>query len=68
MLMRFIRVRKLGVKHLPIDYDELEKIDMDTPKIDPKPAFCDTFVSIEERESRWERWRGTRGKHIKWNK
>jgi uncharacterized SAM-binding protein YcdF (DUF218 family) len=68
MLKRFIRVRKLGVKHLPIDFDILEKIDMYTPKIDPKPAFCDTFVSLEERESKRERWRGTRGKHIKWNK
>jgi uncharacterized SAM-binding protein YcdF (DUF218 family) len=68
MLQRFIRKRKLKVKHLPIDFDILEKIDMKTPIIEPKSAFCDTFVSLTERESWRERWRGTRGKHINWDK
>lgn len=68
MLKGFVKKRNIGVHALPIIFDTLNSIDLYSPSINPSSAYCDGFTSLRERESWFERWRGTRGKHIKWNK
>ncbi len=49
---------------MPIIFDSLKTIDMQTPEIDPSSAFKDGFVSITEREDMGTRFMGTMGKFI----
>jgi uncharacterized SAM-binding protein YcdF (DUF218 family) len=49
---------------IPILYDTLMVIDTINPIIDPSSAYVEDFVSIEDRESKWERFKGTQGKQI----
>ncbi len=65
MLRKFVR-RKLGkdVGFIPIIYDSLAHLDTLNITIDPKTAFINNFVPLNERESFWERFKGTRGEKI----
>ena len=49
---------------IPILYDSIFVIDTFNLTIDPSSAYVKNFVSIEERESSWQRFKGTRGKNI----
>lgn len=66
MVKRFIKKRKLNVIHLPIHFDSLHTNELTTPQIADEKAFVVNFKPLTEKESWFERWRGTRGKHIKW--
>ena len=67
LLMRFTKRRfKLPIAHIPYVIDTLAKIDDVNPVIDPQPAHVDNFKSIEETQTLRQRFRGTRGKNIKY--
>ena len=69
LLMGFTNRRfKLPIAHIPFIIDTLATIDDVHPTIDPQSAKVDNFRSILETESKWRRFRGTRGKNIKFQK
>ena len=69
LLMGFTKRRfKLPIAHIPYIIDTLKTIDKVYPKINPESAHVDNFHSIVETQSKWYRFRGTRGKNIKFEK
>lgn len=69
LLMGFTNRRfKLPIAHIPFVVDTLKHIDNVHPIINPESARVDNFKSIEETQSKRERFRGTRGKNIKFQK
>jgi uncharacterized SAM-binding protein YcdF (DUF218 family) len=65
MLRRFMRRYIPGVKSVPIVFPLLDIDDRSLPKIDTTAVYVENFVSITERESFWERFRGTMGKRVR---
>ncbi|MGV3611727.1 MAG: YdcF family protein [Fluviicola sp.] len=65
-MRKFIKKFELPVDLLPIVKDTLLKQDLTEPTIDPSSAKRANFVSIVERQSTWQRLRGTFGQHIRW--
>ena len=55
----------LPVDFLPVVFPILDSIPKIDPDIDKSKAFVEKFISIEERESKWKRFAGTRGKNIR---
>lgn len=69
LLMGFTKRRfKLPIDHIPFVIDTLAGIDDVSPKIIPDSAMIADFRSIIETQSKWYRFRGTRGKNIKFEK
>jgi uncharacterized SAM-binding protein YcdF (DUF218 family) len=64
LLYRFMRRRVPEVQFLPAQFDTLSTLSHATPIVDYKPFRLDSFVALPDRESKWQRLRGTRGKHI----
>jgi uncharacterized SAM-binding protein YcdF (DUF218 family) len=65
ILKRFMKKYTPGVKSIPIVFPLLDIDDRSLPKIDTIAAFNENFVSITERESFWQRFRGTMGKRVR---
>lgn len=65
MLRRFMRRYCPGMKNVPIVFSRLDIDDRSLPKIDTTAAYASDFISIMERESFWERFKGTMGKRVK---
>lgn len=65
-MRKFIRKFDLPIDLLPIIKDSLLKQDLTEPKINPESAKRADFVSIVDRQSKWQRLRGTFGQHIRW--
>ena len=65
MLRSFIRRYCPGMRSVPIIFDSMNIDEKELPKIDSSPAYVQSFVPITERESFWQRFRGTMGKRIK---
>lgn len=65
LLRRFIKKYTPGVKTIPIVFPLLDIDDRSLPKIDTLAVYNENFVSITERESFWERFRGTMGKKVR---
>lgn len=66
LLMGFTKRRfKQPIDHIPFVIDTLARIDNVFPKISPDSAIVENFKSIIETQSKWYRFRGTRGKNIK---
>jgi uncharacterized SAM-binding protein YcdF (DUF218 family) len=63
MLKRFIKKYCPGVTSIPV---YIEKLDMNKPlpAIDTTSCYVTNFVSLKERETFWQRLRGTRGKRV----
>lgn len=69
LLMGFTNRRfKLHIAHIPFVVDTLKTIHDVNPVIDPSSAKVDNFKSIVETQTKRYRWRGTRGKNIKFRK
>ncbi len=65
-MRKFIKKFDFPVDLLPIIKDTLLKQDLTEPTINPSSARRTNFVSIVERQSKWQRLRGTFGQHICW--
>jgi uncharacterized SAM-binding protein YcdF (DUF218 family) len=70
MLGKFLKVRCENMTPIPIIYDSVihDRKTYQTllPKIDLRGAAADSsYVRLSDRQAFSERWRGTRGKHIK---
>lgn len=69
LLMRFSKRRfKLPIQHIPIVADSLRNFHYETPQIDPRSAWQSDFHSILETQTKWQRFRGTSGKNIHFEK
>jgi len=69
LLMGFTKRRfKLPITHIPYVIPILSTIDDVDPKIVADSAKVENFKSILETQSKWHRFRGTRGKNIKYIK
>lgn len=69
LLMGFTKRRfKQPIDHIPYLIPILSTIDDVDPKINPESAKVENFKSILETQSKWHRFRGTRGKNIKFEK
>jgi uncharacterized SAM-binding protein YcdF (DUF218 family) len=69
LLMGFTKRRfKLPITHIPYVIPLLSTIDDVNPQIIPDSAKVKDFISIVESQSKWHRFRGTRGKNIKFEK
>ena len=64
LVYRFCRKRIKAVEFLPSFFDTLRTLSHATPVIEYKHLKLDTFVALPQRESTWQRLRGTQGKHI----
>jgi uncharacterized SAM-binding protein YcdF (DUF218 family) len=68
MLKRFAHVRlSPDVGLIPFVFDTLSEIETRqayNPSIDYKSVFVEDFVSLTERESFWQRLKGTRGRNL----
>jgi uncharacterized SAM-binding protein YcdF (DUF218 family) len=66
LLMGFTKRRfKQPIDHIPYIIPVLSTIDDVDPKIDADSARVENFRSIVETQSKWYRFKGTRGKNIK---
>jgi hypothetical protein len=69
LLRGFTRKRfATPIYHIPFVTDSLKIYNYLNPGIDPNAARVTNFQSITEKESFWERMRGTLGKNIDWSK
>lgn len=65
-MRKFIKKFELPVDLLPIVKDTLMTLDLSEPTIDPSEAKRANFISIVNRQSKWQRLRGTFGQYICW--
>jgi uncharacterized SAM-binding protein YcdF (DUF218 family) len=65
MLRSFMRKYTPGVKAVPVVFGKIDIENRELPAIDTTSSHVNDFVSIKERESFWQRFRGTMGKRIK---
>lgn len=65
MLKSFVRKFTPEVDIIPVVYDKIDLKDNDLPRIDTTAAYKSNFVSIKERQSFFQRMRGTLGKRVK---
>lgn len=65
MLRSFMKRYCPGMKAIPIIFDTMNIDEKALPKINAQPAYVENFVSITERESFWQRFKGTLGKKAK---
>lgn len=66
LLYGLAKRRVKGLAFLPILFDTLETLPHDTPSIDYQPYKVENFISLPERQNKFQRLMGTLGKHIKY--
>lgn len=64
LLLRFGKRRIKNLYYLPVLFDTLRTLSHDTPTIAYEHLRVPNFVPLPERQSKLERLKGTRGKHI----
>jgi len=65
LLRSFAKKYCPGVKSIPVVFDLLHIDDKPLPVIDATSAFRENFVSITDRETFWQRFKGTMGRRVK---
>ncbi len=65
-MRNFFEKHDLKFEALPAIIEKVDSMHLGQPSINPEPARVDSFISITERESFRQRFRGTRGKNIDW--
>lgn len=64
MLSNFIDEHEFPINVLPMSTNAIDAGNLVSPEIDPSEAYREDFIALPEREGRWERFRGTLGRHI----
>ena len=64
LLYSFARKHTKDLQFLPAIFDTMKTLSHDEPKINYDSLFIKNFKSLPDRESHWQRFRGTMGKHI----
>jgi uncharacterized SAM-binding protein YcdF (DUF218 family) len=64
LLYSFARKHMKGLQFLPVIFDTLETLSHIEPKINYDSLRVSNFIALPDRESHWQRFRGTMGKHI----
>jgi hypothetical protein len=65
MLRSFVRRYCPGMTAIPIIFDTMNIDEKTLPNINADRAHVPDFISITQRESFWERFKGTMGKKVK---
>lgn len=65
LLRDFMKTEDLDIAKLPVHFGILNTLDHTEPEIDHECALVENFVSIEVRETKEERMKGTKGEKIK---
>lgn len=65
LLQQYAEDKPFDLEFLPIQYTTLEQLNLTDVKIDPKIALKKNFKALPERESFWQRLKGTMGENIK---
>ena len=63
-LKKYARKFDLEIDFLPIIYDTVKRMDTLALIIEPGSAFDTNFIHIQEKQTLYQRWRGSRGKLI----
>lgn len=64
LLYTFAKKHMKDMQFLPVIFDTLKTLSHTEPKINYDSLLVKNFKSLPDRESRWQRFRGTMGKHI----
>jgi uncharacterized SAM-binding protein YcdF (DUF218 family) len=64
LLYSFAKKHTKGLQFLPVIFDTLQTLSHAEPKINYDSLRVTNFVALLDRESHWQRFRGTMGKHI----
>ncbi|HTJ49760.1 MAG TPA: YdcF family protein [Cyclobacteriaceae bacterium] len=65
LLRGFVKEYCPGVKSIPIIFGTMNMGNIKLPVVNAQSAFVKDFVSITERQTLWERFRGTRGRRVR---
>ncbi len=65
---KFYKKHDCKMEYLPSQVYIVDSMNIGDPKIFIDSAFVENFISIKERESIWQRWRGTQGENIDFEK
>ena len=65
LLRGFVKEYCPGVTPIPIIFGTMDMGSIKLPVVNAKSAFVKDFVSITERQTLWERFRGTRGRRVR---
>ncbi len=70
LLMGFTkrRFKQPPIVHIPFIIDTLSHLDKIHPQINPDSAKVENFKSIVEKQTKWQRFKGTLGKNIQFEK
>lgn len=68
LLSSFAKKHTPGVTFIPIIFDSLKAINMIKVYIQSDQAFVPNLIPLPDKSSFWERYKGTRGKHIVFEK
>ena len=63
-MYRFYKRHDCNMEYIPSQVQIVDSLNIGDPKINMDSAFVENFVSIKEKETFWQRWRGTQGKNI----
>lgn len=67
-MYKFYKHHNFDMHYLPSQMYIVDSLNIQDPFIPKDSAFVEDFVSIKKRESFWQRWRGTQGKTIDFEK
>ena len=65
LLYNFAKKHMKDLHFLPVIFDTLETLSHTEPKINYDSLRIPNFIPLPNRESQWQRFRGTMGKHIR---
>ncbi len=65
-VQKFKLAHALDVRSIPVLFSEVDSLmKVEAPKINPVSAYNPDFISIEDRETKWQRFKGTLGLRVK---
>ena len=64
LLYTFAKKHMKDMQFLPVIFDTLKTLSHDEPKIKYDSLLIKNFIALPDRQSHWQRFRGTMGKHI----
>jgi uncharacterized SAM-binding protein YcdF (DUF218 family) len=68
LLASFAKAHTPSVTLIPIIFDTIRAMNISKPNIEAYRAFVPNFVPLPNKQSFWERFKGTRGKNIVFDK
>lgn len=67
-MFKFYKKHDCDLEYMPSQVNIVDSMNVQDPVILIDSAFVEDFINIKDRESFWQRWRGTQGKNIDFEK